>query len=86
MNIKYDHEIDVLRIIFSNNPIAESDEEKNGLILDYDKDGNVVKMEILQACRRIEEPFACDYAVTAEKRRNVLYACIRRHRWKKNVH
>ena len=49
MNIKYDHEVDVLRIIFSNNPIAESDEEKNGLILDYDKDGNVVGMEILQA-------------------------------------
>lgn len=28
MNIKDDHEVDVLRIIFSNNPIAENDEEK----------------------------------------------------------
>ena len=64
MNIKYDHEVDVLRIIFSNHPIAESDEEKTGLILDYDKDGNVVGMEILQASKRIENPFACDYAIT----------------------
>ena len=68
MNIEYDHEVDVLRIIFSNNPIAESDEEKNGLILDYDKKGNVVGMEILQASMRIEDPFACDYAVTAVKK------------------
>jgi uncharacterized protein YuzE len=68
MNIKYDYEVDVLRIIFSNNQIAESDEEKNGLILDYDKNGNVVGIEILQASRRIEDPFACDYAVTAVKK------------------
>jgi uncharacterized protein YuzE len=68
MNIKYDHEVDVLRIIFSNNPIAESDEEKNGLILDYDKNGNVVGMEILQTSRRIEDSFVCDYAVTAIKK------------------
>ena len=68
MNIKYDHEVDVLRIIFNNNPIAESDEEKTGLILDYDKDGNVFGMEILQASRRVEDPFACDFAVTALKK------------------
>jgi len=38
------------------------------LILDYDKNGNVVGMEILQASKRIEDPFACDYAVTAVKK------------------
>ncbi|MFM2064963.1 MAG: hypothetical protein RLZZ507_4634, partial [Cyanobacteriota bacterium] len=36
MKITYDAEVDVLRIIFSNVPIEESDEEKPGIILDYD--------------------------------------------------
>ena len=36
MKITYDAEVDVLRIIFSNIPIEESDEEKPGIILDYE--------------------------------------------------
>ena len=47
MKITYDPEVDVMRIIFSSMPIEESDEEKPGVILDFDKDGNVVGMEIL---------------------------------------
>ena len=39
MKITYDPEVDVLRIIFSNAPIEESDEEKPGIILDFDKTG-----------------------------------------------
>jgi hypothetical protein len=31
----------VLRILFSNAPIEESDEDKPGVMLDYDKEGNV---------------------------------------------
>jgi uncharacterized protein YuzE len=63
MKIKYDPEVDVLRIIFSNAPIEESDEEKPGIILDYDKDGNVVGLEILDASRRMENPRSVEYAV-----------------------
>lgn len=63
MKITYDPEVDVIRIVFSNAPIEESDEEKPGVILDYDKDGNVVGMEILDASRRIENPRAVEYAV-----------------------
>ncbi|MFH1702170.1 MAG: DUF2283 domain-containing protein [Nitrospirota bacterium] len=63
MKIKYDPEVDVLRIIFSNAPIEESDEEKPGVILDYDKDGNVVGLEILDASRRMENPRSVEYAV-----------------------
>ena len=64
MKIKYDPEVDVLRIIFSNAPIEESDEEKPGVILDYDKDGNVVGLEILDASRRMENPRSVEYAVS----------------------
>ncbi len=36
MKITYDPKVDVLRILFSNAPIEESDEDKPGVILDYD--------------------------------------------------
>jgi len=63
MKITYDPDVDVLRIVFSNAPIEESDEEKPGIVLDFDKAGNVVAMEILDASKRVENPRAVDYAV-----------------------
>jgi uncharacterized protein YuzE len=65
MKVTYDPEVDVLRILFRDAPIEESDENKPGVILDYDKEGNVVGLEVLNASQRIENPRALDYAVTA---------------------
>ena len=65
MKVTYDPEVDVLRILFRDAPIEESDEDKPGVILDYDKDGNVVGLEVLNASQRIENPRALNYAVTA---------------------
>ena len=64
MKVKYHQDVDVLRIHFSDAPIDESDEEKPGIILDYDKEGNIVGIEILNASRRIEDPRSLEYAVT----------------------
>ncbi len=63
MKITYDPEVDVMRIIFSNAPVEESDEEKPGVILDFDNNGNVVDMEILDASRRMENPRVVEYAI-----------------------
>ena len=63
MKILYDPEVDVLRIVFNDLPVEESDEEKPGLILDYDKNGNIVGVEILKASNRVENPRALEYAV-----------------------
>jgi YD repeat-containing protein len=63
MKVKYDQEVDVLRIEPSNRPVEESDEEKPGLILDYDQEGNVVSIEILNASKRMENPRSLEYAV-----------------------
>jgi uncharacterized protein YuzE len=41
----------------------ESDEDKPGIILDYEKDGNMVGIEILNASKRMENPRALEYAV-----------------------
>jgi len=38
MKVKYDQEVDVLIIQLSGAPVEESDEDKPGVILDYDKD------------------------------------------------
>ena len=63
MKVTYDSEVDVLRILFSEAPIEESDEEKPGLIFDYDKDGNIVGLEVLSASKRIRNPRSVEYAV-----------------------
>jgi uncharacterized protein YuzE len=64
MKVTYDPEVDVLRIVFSDVPVQESDEHKPGVILDYDRAGNIVGLEILDASKRMENPRALEYAVT----------------------
>jgi uncharacterized protein YuzE len=63
MKVTYDQEVDVLRVVFSSAKIQESDEDKPGVVLDYDKDGNVVGIEILNASKRVENPRSVEYAV-----------------------
>lgn len=65
MKVIYDPEVDVVRILFSDAPIEESDEEKPGVIFDYDYDGNVVGLEILSASQRMEKPDAVEYALVS---------------------
>ena len=65
MKVTYDPEVDILRILFRDAPVEESDEDKPGIILDYDKDGNVVGLEVLIASQRVENPRGVDYAVAA---------------------
>jgi uncharacterized protein YuzE len=56
MKAHYDEETDTLTLVLREVPVAESDEDKPGVILDYDGDGNLVSLEILDASRRVEEP------------------------------
>ncbi|HSA87001.1 MAG TPA: DUF2283 domain-containing protein [Nitrospira sp.] len=63
MRVKYDQEVDVLTIRFNDAPVEVSDENKPGVILDYDKAGKIVGIEILNASKQIENPKALEYAV-----------------------
>lgn len=56
MIVNYDAQTDTLTIVFRNVPVAESDEDKPGVILDDDELGNIVSIEVLDASRRVEEP------------------------------
>ena len=64
VKVAYDPAVDVLRILFRDVAVEESDEDKPGVILDYDKDGNLVGLEVLNASKRVENPKGVDYAVS----------------------
>jgi hypothetical protein len=42
-------------------PVAESDEDKPGVILDYDDRGDLVSLEILDASRRVTDAGRIEY-------------------------
>ena len=56
MKVNYDAKTDTLTVVFRDVPVAETDEDKPGVILDYDATGNIVSIEVLDASRRVEEP------------------------------
>ncbi|MDN5871381.1 MAG: DUF2283 domain-containing protein [Nitrococcus sp.] len=64
MKVTYDVETDTLTVVFRDVPIAESDEDKPGVILDYDVAGNLVSIEVLEASSRVEEPRSVTLATT----------------------
>lgn len=65
MKASYDKQTDTLTMVFSSKPVAESDEVRPGVILDYADDGSVVGMEILQASQRTDTPNMLEFAVAA---------------------
>jgi len=54
MKLSYDQEADAIYLKLDENiEVHESEEIKDGIILDYDKDGNVVGIELLGAKGRV---------------------------------
>ena len=64
MKVIYDRDTDTLTVIFAETSVAESDEDKPGVILDYDANGNLVSLEILDASRRVNVPSKIEYQVS----------------------
>jgi len=63
MKITYDPSVDILRIILDDVEIDESDEEVEGIIMDYNPDGKLVGIEILDASQRVDNPYVMNYSV-----------------------
>ncbi|RIK78879.1 MAG: hypothetical protein DCC67_11160 [Planctomycetota bacterium] len=63
MKAKYDARTDTLTVQFSDAAVAESDEDKPGVILDYDAAGNLVGLEVLDASQRIAEARTFEFQV-----------------------
>lgn len=65
MKVSYDKTSDTLSMILKDNtPVAESDEDKPGVILDYDAAGNLVSIEILDASKRVTEARKVEFRTT----------------------
>ena len=45
MKVIYDRDTDTLTVIFAETPVVESDEDKPGVILDYDTNGNLFHLK-----------------------------------------
>lgn len=61
MKVIYDPDTDTLTVIFKDSPVSESDEDKEGVILDYDDAGHLVSLEILDASRRVTKPQGIEF-------------------------
>ena len=62
MKVRHDPETDTLTMRLSDQKVMESDEAHPGVILDYDKEGNAVGIEILQASKSGAMPQSIEYA------------------------
>jgi uncharacterized protein YuzE len=66
MKVSYDERTDTLSVILKDNtPVVESDEDKPGVILEYDAAGNLVSLEILDASQRVTEARKVEFQTIA---------------------
>ena len=63
MKVIYDGETDTLTVILMETQVVESDEDKPGVILDYDASGNMVSLEILDESQRVRLQNQIEYQV-----------------------
>ena len=64
MKIQYDEHTDTLTLVLRDGAkVAESDEEKPGVILDYDAAGQLVSLEILDVSKRGTEAKKIEFSL-----------------------
>jgi len=66
VKVIYDKETDTLSIILRAGKVAESDEARPGLILDYDKSGELLSPEMLDASEQVTAPQSVEFALAGE--------------------
>jgi YD repeat-containing protein len=54
MKVTYDAETDTLTVLLRDAPTATSEEERSGVILDYDAADRLIALEILDASTRVD--------------------------------
>jgi len=65
VKVTYDRETDSMIITLRVVPIRDSDEIGPGIIADYGHDGDIVRFEILQASRLVEDTEHVEFAFSA---------------------
>ena len=65
MKIIYDKQTDTLSVILRPGKVTESDEPRPGIILDYDKSGRLVSIELLDASEQVRQPQSVEFALAS---------------------
>jgi YD repeat-containing protein len=66
MKVTYDPRTDSLVVTLrSDVPVTESDESSPGVVLDYDAEGNLVSIEVLDASRRVTDADKMEFRVAS---------------------
>ena len=66
MKITYDSATDTLTIVLRDAPARVSEEEKSGVILDYDAADRLIAIEILDASSRVDRVDTVQLQVTSK--------------------
>jgi uncharacterized protein YuzE len=56
MRMRVDHGADAVYLNLTDRPIKESEEVADGIVVDYDTEGRIVGVEILDASKRTDDP------------------------------
>ncbi len=67
MKVIYDPETDTLCLILRDERVVESDELREGLIVDYGDNGRIVSIELLDASEHVSEPRGVTYELKEMK-------------------
>lgn len=65
MKASYDRRTDTLNVILKvGTSVAESDEPRPGIILDFDEHGDLVSLEVLDASKRVTDADRMEFRTT----------------------
>ena len=58
MRVRVDHAADAVYLNLTDRPIKDSAEVADGIVVDYDNEGRIVGIEILDTAKRSDDPDA----------------------------
>jgi uncharacterized protein YuzE len=58
VRLRADHTADTVTLDLTDHPFKDSAEIADGMVVDYDADGRIVGIEILDAAKRTDDPEA----------------------------
>ena len=64
MKITYDSQKDVLHILFKETTLSGNSQQQADTTFNYDQQGNLIKLEIMNASQHITNPQKVEYSVT----------------------
>ena len=67
MKIIYDLQTDTLNLILRKAKVKESEEIREGLIVDYDEQGRISAIEMLEASKSVADPDQISYQLKCQK-------------------